>query len=548
MSNILRTTALRVGAVVRLPSLVGPLLLLALVIALELPTPRFLRVGNPTPLILLLVVLAAFLGGARSGLISVVIAWVYSLYYFSIPGQPFHYTNSGLRLLLVMDAVLPVVAAVIVLLQWHAQRVTAALSNLPNRFLFMDKLTETIARGSSRCAILLLDLDRFKHINDSLGHPAGDSLLAAIAGRLESHARPGTTVARIGGDEYAVLLGEVNDQQAALRAADRIHEALAAPFMLDGHEVFITTSIGLVMSGPGTQSPEDLLRDADIALYHAKGAGGACVVAFNTGMRAAAVTLLRMENDLRRALERREILVYFQPIISLEDGQTRSAEALVRWEHPERGLVAPGEFLDIAERVGLLVPLSWWVLHEACREARTWGDGTEVAVSVNLASQQFAQPDLSAQVARVLRETGLQPARLHLEITEGTLIDNIAAAAETLAQLRALGVGVYLDDFGTGYSSLSYLHQFPIDVLKIDRSFIQGLPMLEKNEVIVRATIELAHTLRLEVVAEGVETAEQHLTLRRLGCDHGQGFLFGKPMDGRIFSRWLEEQLAASPQ
>jgi diguanylate cyclase (GGDEF)-like protein len=547
MSNYLRTGALRLGTKVGLPPLVGPLLLLVMVIALELPTPRFLRVVNPTPLILLLVVLAAFLGGARSGLISAAIAWLYSLYYFSMPGQPFHYDNNGLRLLLVMTAVLPVIAAVIVLLQWHAQRATTALSNLPSRFLLMDKLAETVARGSSRCAILLLDLDRFKHINDSLGHPAGDSLLAAVAGRLESHARPGTTVARIGGDEYAVLLGEVADQRAALRAADRIHEALAAPFALDGQEIFITTSIGVVVGGPGDQPPEDLLRDADIALYHAKAAGGGRTVAFNAGMRAAAVTLLRMENDLRRALERRELRVYFQPIISLADGRTRSAEALLRWEHPERGLVAPGEFLDIAERSGLLVPLSWWALHEACREARTWGDDTGVAVSVNLASQQFAQPDLSAQIAQVLRETGLHPARLHLEITEGTLIDNIAAAAATLAQLRALGVGIYLDDFGTGYSSLSYLHQFPIDVLKIDRSFIQGLPAIEKNGVIVRATIDLAHTLRLEVVAEGVETAEQQQALRQLGCDHGQGFLFGEPMERGAFGLWLERQGAARP-
>jgi diguanylate cyclase (GGDEF)-like protein len=411
----------------------------------------------------------------------------------------------------------------------------------------MDKLAATIGRGS-RCAILLLDLDRFKHVNDSLGHLAGDSLLAAVARRLETHARPGTTIARIGGDEYAVLLDEAADQRAATRVANQLQEALATPFALDGHEIFITASIGIVTGGPADLSPEDLLRDADIALYHAKAAGRARAVVFNTGMRAAAVTLLRMEHDLRRALEHGEFRVYFQPIISLADGQTRSAEALLRWEHPERGLVAPAEFLDIAAGAGLIVPLSSWILREACQEARRWGDEAAVAVSVNLASQQFAQPDLGAQVAQVLQETDLPPARLHLEITESSLIDNISTAAETLAHLQALGVGGYLDDFGTGYSSLSYLHQFPIDVLKLDRSFIKGLPTVEKNGAIVRATVELAHMLHLEVIAEGVETAEQRQALRQLGCDQGQGFLFGEPMDRDTFGRWLERQHVAPPQ
>jgi diguanylate cyclase (GGDEF)-like protein/PAS domain S-box-containing protein len=411
-----------------------------------------------------------------------------------------------------------------------------ALTGLPNRALFMDHVKMAIQRsrrsGDRLFAALFLDLDRFKIINDSLGHMVGDQLLVGIAHRLEACLRPGDTVARLGGDEFTILLEDLSGNEDALEVARRVQEAVTQPFNIGGHEVFTTASIGIALSTTGYERAEDLLRDADTAMYRAKMQGKKRHVVFDKAMHDRAMELLQLETDLRRAIQRREFFLNYQPIVSLETGKVSSFEALVRWRHPERGLVMPGEFISVAEETGLIIPLGQWVLAEACRQMREWQKhyliDEDVTMSVNLSSRQFSQADLIEQVSSVLRETGLPALNLKLEITESMVMENFDTAIQMLTQLRNLGVGLSIDDFGTGYSSLSYLHRFPIDTLKIDRSFVTQMTDNTENAEIVRTIVTLARSLGMNVIAEGVETRAQLTQLRDLGCDFGQGYLFSK--------------------
>ncbi len=413
-----------------------------------------------------------------------------------------------------------------------------ALTGLPNRALLTDHLKLSIEmtrrRADHHFAVLFLDLDRFKNINDSLGHAAGDRLLVEIARRLELCLRPSDTVARLGGDEFAILLNGLDSTEDAIRVAERVQQDLMHPFYLSGNEVYTTASIGITISAAYYADPENVLRDADTAMYQAKEKGKTRYELFDTGMHARAVLRLQLENDLRRAIENREFEVYYQPIVALDTCRITGFEALVRWHHPERGFVSPAEFIPLAEETGLITEIGSWVLREACRQTRRWSlDDPALAmltISVNLSSRQFMQPDLLAQIKQILDETNLNPRRLKLEITESAVMANAEAAASMLGQLRNLGIQTSIDDFGTGYSSLSYLHRFPIDTLKIDRSFVSRMSEGDENAEIVRTIITLATNLSMSVIAEGVETAEQHERLKELDCEYGQGYLFSRPV------------------
>lgn len=412
-----------------------------------------------------------------------------------------------------------------------------AMTDLPNRALFMDRLRNAIRRAKRsdeyRLAVLFLDVDRFKLVNDSLGHTAGDDLLKAIARRLEGCLRPGDTVARFGGDEFTMLLEDIGHAGQATRVAERVQRELAVPFRLQGQEVFATASMGIAYAGSGYARPEDLLRDADNAMYRAKSAGRARYEVFDSAMHTRAVATLRLETELRRAIERGELALYYQPVVSLATGKLAAFEALVRWRHPERGLIEPHEFIPTAEETGLIVPLGQWVLDETCRQIRIWSDGDvlPVPVSANLSSRQFNQPDLVGTVRAALAASGSNPDWLRLEVTESAVMESGASARQVLGELKALGIQLCIDDFGTGYSSLSYLHQFPVDTLKIDKSFVTRLDATTQNLEIVRTIVMLAHNLEMNVIAEGVETLDQAQHLRHLSCEFAQGYLYSPPVE-----------------
>ena len=422
-----------------------------------------------------------------------------------------------------------------------------ALTDLPNRALLAENLKIEIERVKQhedcQFAVLFLDLDRFKNVNDSLGHSIGNQLLIAIARRLECCVREGDTVARLGGDEFAILLAGISHMREATKMAERVQEKLQSPFNLSGHEVFTTASIGIALSAIGYEHPENVLRDADTAMYRAKAQGKACYEVFDEGMHSRAVYLLQMETDLRRALEREEFCVYYQPIVSLENGELAGFEALVRWQHPERGMISPAEFIGMAEEHGFILPLGHWVLERACQQLVQWQwqspKNRSLFMSVNLSAKQMAQTGLVGQIKEVLQDTNLDPEHLKLEITESAVMENAEMAVTVLKQLKDLGVQLSVDDFGTGYSSLSYLHRFPLDTLKIDRSFVSRIGEADENGEIVRTIVTLAENLGMDVVAEGIETLGQLSELRRLNCRQGQGFLFAKPLDATAATAWL---------
>ncbi len=421
-----------------------------------------------------------------------------------------------------------------------------ALTGLPNRALFKDRLGQAIERFNRRLeggfAVLFLDFDRFKVINDSLGHAAGDALLIALGERLKGCVRPADTVARLGGDEFTILLEDASIEAAA-RTAERIQNVLKRPFSLSDKQIPITVSIGIVPSAAGYDRPEDVLRDADLAMYRAKALGKAGYQIFTAELREHAVTLMALETDLRGALERREFAVHYQPITSVETGQPIGFEALVRWQHPVHGLVSPQAFMPLAEELGLVADVDLWVLREACTQLLAWQGAfpadPPLTLSVNLSGQGFARPDLAARVAQTLRQTGFRPESLKLELTESVLITYSETVKETLEQLHTLGVQLHIDDFGTGYSSLSYLQNFPLNVLKIDRSFVQRMAESTESTELVRTIVALARSLNLKVTAEGVETAAQLEQLRALGCEFGQGYLFAEPLSAAEVVRFM---------
>jgi diguanylate cyclase (GGDEF)-like protein/PAS domain S-box-containing protein len=428
------------------------------------------------------------------------------------------------------------------------------LTGLPNRALFMDHLKLAIARAQRHreqiFAVLYLDLDRFKIVNDSLGHTIGDQLLTGIAERLTKNLRPGDTVARLGGDEFTILVEDIADEAEAIQIAERIQRELSLPFNLNGREVFTTISMGIAPSSTGYASAEDILRDADTAMYRAKTLGKSRYEIFDTAMHARALNLLQMETDMRRAVERQEFFLHYQPIVALDTFALRGFEALVRWQHPERGFISPMDFIPVAEETGLIQQIGEWVLREACREMQRWQtifpNEHPLFISVNLSSKQFANNDLIERVASIMRETKIDPRTLKLEITESVVMENIDTATEMLKELRALGLQLSIDDFGTGYSSLSYLHRFPIDTLKIDRSFVTRMAANNENTEIVRTIVVLAQNLGMDVVAEGVETNEQLTILRTLGCEHGQGYFFSKPVNKTGAEKIISETYEAN--
>lgn len=421
------------------------------------------------------------------------------------------------------------------------------LTALPNRALFIDRLGFSIGRtkrpGNYSFAVLFLDIDRFKIFNDSLGHKAGDKLLIAIARRLKACLRSGATVARFGGDEFAILLDDVQNVSDATRVAVRIQKKLTAPFNLSGQEVFLTASIGIALGAAECERPEDLLHNADMAMYRAKARGKACYERFDVGMRASAVARLQLEANLRRAAERGEFRLYFQPIASLEDGVITGAEALVRWQHPQRGLISPVEFIPLAEETGLIVPIGEWVLRTACAQAQVWHaiGHSDLRVTINFSARQFEHPNLAGLIRTVLKETGLAAPALELEITESIAMKDTGFSGAILTELRAHGIHISIDDFGTGSSSLRYLKQFPIDTLKIDQTFVRDLTSDVSDAAITAAMIAMAHILELKVIAEGVETKEQLAFLRDRQCDELQGYLFSPPVPAEAFTKLLQE-------
>src|SRR5918995_1709506 len=426
-----------------------------------------------------------------------------------------------------------------------------ALTGLPNRVFFLDRITNALAktqRSRSSVAVLFLDLDRFKFINDSLGHDAGDRLLVALGKRLQEVIRPGDTVARFGGDEFTILCESIADEAHALAIAERVAQVATAPFPLNDAEVFVTMSIGIALASGSRSRPESLVENADAAMYRAKARGGNRREVFDQAMRARAKRRLAMHSSLHRAVERNEFRVLYQPIHCLGSGRPVGAEALVRWEHPDRGLIGPGEFIALAEETGLIMSIGTHVLREACRQARSWqAENRRLAIKVNLSARQFVHPNLAGVVADILAETGIDPALVYLEITETVLMEDVESTSGALTELKSLGVSLTVDDFGTGYSSLAYLKRFPVDELKIDRDFVAGLLSDQEDQAIVTAIINLAHTLGVVAVAEGVESAEQVQRLRELGCDFGQGFHFGRPLPPDDLTARLSLAAAAGP-
>lgn len=423
------------------------------------------------------------------------------------------------------------------------------LTGLPNRLLFMERLEYAMKRFKGEdylFAVLFLDLDRFKVVNDSLGHDTGDRLLVAIAQRLKACVRPSDTVSRLGGDEFTILLEDIKDVSDATQIADRIQKHLSIPFQLNGHEVCTATSIGIAISNSNYEQPQDLLRDADTAMYRAKALGKARFELFDPALHSEAMARLQLEIDLRQALERQELQVYYQPIISLNNGRITGFEALARWQHPTRGFVSPAEFIPVAEETGLIITLGWWVLREACRQLRRWNlkfaPASPLTISVNLSGKQLALPDIVNNIEQILRDTDCDARYLKLEITESVLVENAAAATVTLQQLKALGIGLSIDDFGTGYSSLSYLHRLPIDTLKIDRSFINKIDCDPEKIEIIRTVVDLAWKLSMDIVAEGVETKKQMFQLMALKCEYAQGYLFSKPVDSQMIEALISDQ------
>jgi diguanylate cyclase (GGDEF)-like protein len=450
-----------------------------------------------------------------------------------------------------------------------------ALTSLPNRALFLDRLNQTIVRhehnGATQFAVLFIDLDRFKVVNDSLGHLAGDDLIVQVAGRLKGslrrsdravrsesgHGGGDGTLARLGGDEFTILLTDILDPSDAVRVANRVQEALRKPFAIEGQEIYTSASIGIASSTTGYACANDILRDADLAMYRAKALGKARTELYDQDLHSAAMKRLTLESDLRRALANNEFVLHYQPIVSLGTQEIVGFEALVRWQNPNGKLVYPGEFIDVTEDTGLIVFLGMWVLREACETTRRlqeeFSREETFTISINISPRQFTQPDLVAQVRQIVTETGIDPHTVRLEITESVTAGDAERVVSVLSQLKDIGIRLSIDDFGTGYSSLSYLQRFPLDVLKIDRSFVSAMDKSAESLQIVRTIMSLAQSLGMSVVAEGTELQTQVSQLKSLGCEFGQGYFFSKPIDAtairsllRVPLHWISPEKSMS--
>lgn len=412
------------------------------------------------------------------------------------------------------------------------------LTNLANRVLFRDRVEHALTkldRHKTSLSVLFLDLDNFKTINDSLGHVAGDRLLISFAERLQSCLRNSDTAARLSGDEFAILIEDAKGQETAAVIADKINDVLRLPIVVDGKDVFVSISIGIAVTKTGEEKPEELLRNADVAMYMAKRQGKGRYVIFESQMHEALMERIEIEDNMRQAIENEEFALHFQPIIDLETERTVGMESLVRWNHPQKGLISPAQFIPIAEDTNLILPLGKWILEEACRQAQVWqyqyDNKAYLSISVNLSIRQFQQKELVAIVSNALVKSGLAPQRLILEITENHMLQNTETTIKRLHELKKLGVRLAIDDFGTGYSSLSYLQRFPIDIIKIDKSFIDKINQTKEGVALTRAIIMMSESLNLKTIAEGIEQAEQAETLQHLGCEFGQGFYFSKPLN-----------------
>ena len=430
-----------------------------------------------------------------------------------------------------------------------------ALTDLPNRALFMDRLQHVISsssrRGGSLYAVLFLDMDRFKIVNDSLGHLVGDKLLIAVGLRLAECLRPRDTVARLGGDEFAILLEDISELKDAVDVADRIHQKLSIPMMIEGHEVYAAVSIGIAIGLEYYERAEQVLRDADIAMYEAKKRGSACSEIFDASMHASILDRIKLESELHGVLDHNELTMVYQPIVDLCTHRLAGFEALVRWNHPTRGLVYPTEFIPLAEETGLIVKMGEWILREACRELgelqKKFPSQPPLKMSINISGKQFSQENLADLVKTIIIEAAIAPHSLAIEITESMLMENVDVAIATMNQLRAMGVHIHIDDFGTGYSSLSYLHSLPIDALKIDRSFIKKMTDKGENLEIIMSIISLAKSMNFDVIAEGVELDHQLKQMKGLKCKFGQGFLFSKPMRPDEIEAWVGTEELKTP-
>ena len=424
------------------------------------------------------------------------------------------------------------------------------LTDLPNQILFNEQLQQVIAlcqrEKTTRFAVMFIDLDRFKVINDSWGHSAGDQLLISFARRIEQQLSSSNILARLSGDEFVILLKDVSNLEDVIQVAKRINHALIEPFEIQGRNVFTSVSIGITLGQPGLMSPEDLVREADTAMHCAKKQGGAGYAVFDPQMHHQAMMRLQLETDLRYALQRQELHVYYQPLIDLNANQIKGFEALLRWHHPQKGSVSPSQFIPIAEETGLVIPIGQFVLQQACQQVQRWlGQGllsSAFILSINLSSKQFANPNLTHQILHTLAETGLPPNYLQLEITESSLMENPTAAASTLQELQANSIRLAIDDFGTGHSSLSYLRRFPVGTLKIDQSFTHRLGAQAEDLEIIQSITSLAHSLKMTVVAEGIETKAQLKHLKTARCDVGQGFLFARALEPQTASQFLQQQ------
>lgn len=556
-------------------SCIGPLLSLLTAVLLEVFARIFFPIPNPPAILLITVVYSAFCGGVRSGLLSAAIAWLYFAWFFSIPGEPFHYTHENLLRVLVWAVATPLIAVMTGLLKQRSQRAFEleranavleariaereqsaerlshlasydTLTGLPNRTLFLDRLMQAMARinrDEKMLALLLLDMDRFKEVNDTFGHDTGDRLLEAVANRLQQGLREVDTIARLGGDEFTMILENIGGTEVAASVAKKIVDVFTQPFVLNERELFIMPSIGIALYPHDAQDANTLLRNADIAMYHAKRKGDGKFRFYTEQMHAQTTHQSNLETGLRSALARGDFTLHYQPQIEIKSGRIVGLEALIRWHNEVLGTVMPDQFIPLAEGSGLIESIGEWVLRTACTQNKAWQEAglTPLPVAVNLSARQFRQKDLLETILCILRDTGLDPRYLELEITESVIMSQSEEAVSTLQRLSALGVQISIDDFGSGYSSLAYLKRFAVDRLKINQSFVRDISADPDDMAIVTAIIAMTRSLQLTVTAEGVETEEQLSFLESLNCDDYQGYYFSRPIPADQMTKLLRE-------